>query len=57
MSDAEEEEATGYYSLQLHHTERQPNQASYPKRFHGVLLPLGTCSCMHILAYAFSGLR
>ncbi len=31
MSDAEEEETTGVYSLQLHNTERQPNQASFLK--------------------------
>ncbi len=31
MSDAEEEETTGVYSLQMHNTERQPNQASCPE--------------------------
>ncbi len=41
MSDAEEEETTGYYSLQLHNTERQPNQASCLKKIPQSALAFG----------------
>lgn len=41
MTNADEEETTGVYSLQLHNTERQPNQASCLKTIPYSALAIG----------------
>ena len=49
LIDAEEEETTGVYSLQLHDTERQPNQVSCPKTVPRSALAMG-----HMFMHAYA---